>query len=60
VQYLLTPPQEKRLQQKEKMANDDKNYSIRDSRLVTHDSTSQTISCLNRAERTGCVVFIIL
>jgi predicted short-subunit dehydrogenase-like oxidoreductase (DUF2520 family) len=37
-----------------------KNYSIRDSRLVTHDSTSRTISCLNSAERTGCVVFMIL
>jgi hypothetical protein len=42
------------------LAMSGKNYSIRDSRLVTHDNTSRTISCLNSAERTGCVVFMIL
>jgi hypothetical protein len=38
----------------------DKNYSTRDSRMVTHCSTNLAISCLNMAERTGSLIFTIL
>ena len=37
-----------------------KNYSTRDSRMVTHCSTNRAIRCLNMAERTGSLVFIVL
>jgi hypothetical protein len=37
-----------------------KNYSTRDSRMVTHCSTNQAITCLNMAERTGSLVFTFL
>ena len=36
------------------------NYSTRDSRMVTHFSTNLAIQCLDMAERTGCLVFIVL
>ena len=37
-----------------------KNYGTRDSRMVTHCSTSRAIRRLNMAERTGSLVFIVL
>lgn len=37
-----------------------KNYGTRDSRMVTHSSTNQAIRCLNMAEQTGSLVFIVL
>jgi hypothetical protein len=37
-----------------------KNYSTRDSHVVTHHSTNLAIQCLTRAERTGSRVFIVL
>ena len=37
-----------------------KEFSIRDSHMVTHCSTNRTIQCLFTAERTGCEIFIVL
>jgi hypothetical protein len=37
-----------------------KNYSTRDSHVVTHHSTNLAIHCLTRAERTGSRVFSVL
>lgn len=36
------------------------NYGTWDSRMVTHCSTDQAIRCLNMAERTGSLRFIVL
>jgi hypothetical protein len=37
-----------------------KTYNSRDSLMVTHLTTNPPVSCLNRAERTGSLVFMIL
>jgi hypothetical protein len=37
-----------------------KNYSTRDSHVVTHHSTNLAIHCLTRAERTGSRAFSVL
>jgi hypothetical protein len=37
-----------------------KNYSTRDSHVVTHHSTNIAIHCLTRAERTGSRAFSVL
>ncbi|KAF2715645.1 hypothetical protein K504DRAFT_364138, partial [Pleomassaria siparia CBS 279.74] len=37
-----------------------KTYNSRDSPMVTHLTTSPPVQCLNRAERTGSLVFIVL
>ncbi|KAF2786098.1 hypothetical protein K505DRAFT_400089 [Melanomma pulvis-pyrius CBS 109.77] len=37
-----------------------KTYNSRDSPMVTHLTTSPPVLCLNRAERTGSLVFKVL
>jgi hypothetical protein len=37
-----------------------KTYNSRDSLMVTHLTTNPPVSCLNRAERTGSLVLMIL
>ncbi|KAF2714664.1 hypothetical protein K504DRAFT_367030, partial [Pleomassaria siparia CBS 279.74] len=37
-----------------------KTYNSRDSPMVTHLTTSPPVRCLNIAEQTGCVRFIVL
>ncbi|KAF2715093.1 hypothetical protein K504DRAFT_368489, partial [Pleomassaria siparia CBS 279.74] len=37
-----------------------KTYNSRDSPMVTHLTTSPPVQCLNIAEQTGCVSFIVL
>ena len=37
-----------------------KEFSNRDSHMVTHCSTNRSIRCLFSAERTGCEIFIVL
>jgi hypothetical protein len=37
-----------------------KTYNSEDSLMVTHLTTSSPVRCLNRAERTGSLVFNVL
>jgi hypothetical protein len=37
-----------------------KTYNSRDSPVVTHPTTGLPVRCLNRAERTGSLVFNVL
>ncbi|KAF2712494.1 hypothetical protein K504DRAFT_205613 [Pleomassaria siparia CBS 279.74] len=37
-----------------------KTYNSRDSPMVTHLTTNPPVQCLNIAEQTGCVSFIVL
>lgn len=41
-------------------SKNDKTYNIRDSHLAIHNTTNQPVRCLNRAERTGNLVFNVL
>jgi hypothetical protein len=55
-------PANHRLSRPSKIAkrNDLKTYNSGDSPVVTHLTTSPPVRCLNRAERTGSLVFNVL